>query len=333
MLKYSEDRIQMSKQHLDVDAGYELSQTQLFQCLGGFAHQTLNSQFQYILAQETGVIEDTDPEYLHQMRVGFRKLQAAKSSFDRVIEWPKNYKGKDCKFVLRRLGMLRDMDVQLQGLTKKNSDASTPGQQRSLMRLQRELKSTRGKAYKEVRKTLLKGQSYQNFKHHMKGWLKHPQYQAIASLSVHDCAPDLLLPWLSRLLLHPAWLVSQPAMTPKQLHTLHHLRKLCKQLRYQSEFFQDIYPPPFKKWIKEIKGIQSILGQLQDAYVFDQLMKKYQGKSVSQNRKAIAPKSNFSQAHLHDGVSLPEAWEPLRQRYCDPTYRHQLHQLILSPKP
>ncbi|NJN23978.1 MAG: CHAD domain-containing protein [Acaryochloridaceae cyanobacterium RL_2_7] len=49
--------------------------------LGDFAYQTIHEQFDYILAQEKGVIADQDPEYLHQMRVGLRRFQAAITVF------------------------------------------------------------------------------------------------------------------------------------------------------------------------------------------------------------------------------------------------------------
>ena len=332
MLKYGDGIIQMPQIDPEANPVSTLRQTQSVQKLGDFAHQTLETQFQYILAQEHGVIEDIDPEYLHQMRVGFRKLQAASNMFKDVIKCPPGC-SKDSKLVLKRLGALRDLDVQLQGLTTKIKQASTPGKQRSLIRLQRDLKPVRAKVYKQVYKTLSKGHPYQNFKREMRGWLEHPKYQAIASLPVNYCAPELLSPWMSRLLLHPAWLASPTTVTAKQLHTLHHLRKLCKQLRYQSEFFQDVYPKAFKIWIKEIKAIQSILGQLQDARVFEQLMSEYQGPSVSHNATVKGAETVSTTTQLEHSIDLPRNWQHLRQRYRDPTYRHQLHELILTPTP
>ena len=330
-MKYSDVLLQVPKQDFQADLVSVIHQAQSTQSLGDLAYQTLTMQFQYILAQEHGVIKDIDPEYLHQMRVGFRKLQAAITVFSDVITCPATLKLKDCKQVLRNLGTLRDLDVQLEGLTQKIRKAPTPGNQRRLMRLQRDLTPERRWAYKQVCKTLSKRQTYKTIKGQMNHWLKHPQYQAIASLPVGYAAPDLLSPLMSRLLLHPAWLISLTAMTPAQLNTLHDLRKLCKQLRYQTEFFQPFYPKAFKTWIKEIKGIQSALGQLQDACVFAQLIEQYPEKTESVTLRAIASPTHAAITHLENAASLTLEWDQLRQHYSSPIYRRQLHELILSP--
>jgi CHAD domain-containing protein len=291
------------------------------QTLEDFAYHTLSAQFHYILTQEDGVMADADPEYLHQMRVGFRKFQAAIEIFGDVIDLPAQFKLKDCKQILKTLGRLRDLDVQLQGLTLKIKNASTPGKKRDLIYLQRDLKQDRRKAFTGVSLTLGQHSAYPNFKRQIKGWLKHPHYSAIAKLPVNYCVPDLLCPWVSKLLLHSAWLISQTAMTPNQFRILHDLRKLCKQLRYQSEFFQDFYPQAFTTWIEEVKGIQSVLGKLQDACVFEQLMAQHQGQSPSRNLEAIA----------QSPTNPPLGWENFRQRYCNSSFRRDLHELILSP--
>ncbi|NJN23976.1 MAG: CHAD domain-containing protein [Acaryochloridaceae cyanobacterium RL_2_7] len=42
---------------------------------------------------------------------------------------------------------------------------------------------------------------------------------------------------MSRFLLHPAWQISESDVMAGQQEGLHDLRKLCKQVRYQGEFF------------------------------------------------------------------------------------------------
>ena len=47
--------------------------------------------------------------------------------------------------------------------------------------------------------------------------------------------------------------------------SLHDLRKSCKKLRYLMEFFQSLYPEnQIKHFIKNLKGLQEVLGDFQD---------------------------------------------------------------------
>ena len=288
--------------------------------LENFAYRIINEQYQYILTQEAGVIADQDSEYLHQMRVGFRRFQAAMTVFRPVVV--SSIDPKRTKRVLKSLGGLRDLDVQLQGITIKCKQAKTPGLQKSLMRLQRDLKQKRRNVYQQVCKVLTKKPSYQIFKQQTQKWLKHPQYAAISQLPIQYCAPELLSPILTQLLLHPAWLLPQTAMMSES--SFHDLRKLCKQVRYQGEFFLPLYPKAFKIWIKEIKSIQSGLGELQDAHVFGTFLQQYQPGRLNEKTQGDMVWQNFT---------ITQDWETLRQRYTDPTYRRQLHELILSPHP
>ena len=177
--------------------------------LGGFAYQTIHEQFDYILAQEKGVLADKDPEYLHQMRVGFRRFQAAITLFQPAIALPKQLQWKNIKGILRVLGKLRDLDVQLMGLEEKLRKASTPGHQQNLVRLRRDLKQRRRRAYQQVVKLLKKKPLYQTFRCGMSAWFEHPNYQPVANFSLNLCLPELLSPMMSRFLLHPAWHISR----------------------------------------------------------------------------------------------------------------------------
>jgi CHAD domain-containing protein len=44
---------------------------------GNYAHTLIGKQYHHMVQQEQGVLADDDPEYLHQMRVGSRRLSTA----------------------------------------------------------------------------------------------------------------------------------------------------------------------------------------------------------------------------------------------------------------
>jgi CHAD domain-containing protein len=57
---------------------------------------------------------------------------------------------------------------------------------------------------------------------------------------------------------------------------LHELRKSCKKLRYLMEFFQSLYPEnQIKHFIKNLKGLQEVLGNFQDYAVQENTLKLF----------------------------------------------------------
>ncbi|MBD1848449.1 CHAD domain-containing protein [Leptolyngbya sp. FACHB-711] len=62
---------------------------QLPQPLEAYAHQVIAEQYRRIVKQEKKVLADKNPEALHQMRVGTRRLRTALQVFDGAIELPK----------------------------------------------------------------------------------------------------------------------------------------------------------------------------------------------------------------------------------------------------
>ncbi len=50
--------------------------------------------------------------------------------------------------------------------------------------------------------------------------------------------------------------------------SLHDLRKRCKELRYALEFFASLYDPAaYRQAVRELKGLQDVLGTFQDCEV------------------------------------------------------------------
>jgi len=59
------------------------------------------------------------------------------------------------------------------------------------------------------------------------------------------------------------------------LPRFHALRKACKGLRYTLEFFEDVLGPGARPMIKQVKGMQDHLGDLQDAVVTCGILRDY----------------------------------------------------------
>lgn len=290
--------------------------------LGEYARSIIEEQYHSIIKRERKVIADEDPDHLHQMRVGTRRLRTALQVFAGAIAIPKVADEKQVGNLARILGSLRDLDVQIADLQMIYRPQVKAAEQKHLDQLIKSLKKQRQQAYANVKDTL-EGARYQTLKKAYEDWLKDPQLTAIAQLPIYAVLPDLLSPLVSNLLLHAGWMVPASYSTEAEGFELHELRKAFKRVRYQTEFFVSFYGESFKAWVKEIKQLQENLGKLQDSHVLQELLNEHLPK------KTELPSLNARIRQTRtDALS---DWDNTRQRYLDPTSRRRLYQILLEP--
>ncbi|HAA26777.1 MAG TPA: metal-binding protein, partial [Cyanobacteria bacterium UBA8553] len=205
-----------------------------------------------------------------------------------------------------------------------------------------QLRQQRTPSFLRLQKTL-HGDRYPELKHSLQAWLAHPNYTEIGNLRVLQVLPDLLLPFICSLLLHPGWLLGTTAeaggltLMPledeqglnQQLqegsHLLHDLRKRIKAVRYQAEFFSEFYDTDYAQRIEEFRAMQEILGQLQDQAVLSQFLERTLKSNLAQVLPSIAHQLQQDQA------TFWQRWQPLQQRYLDSEFRQSLRSLLTTP--
>ena len=289
--------------------------------LGEFAHRVIREQYQAVVKQEKKVIADQDPEHLHHMRVGTRRLRTALQVFDRAIVIPKAATARRVGSLSRVLGKLRDLDVQTADLQERYRPQLTETEQRSLDEVIAKLQKERQVAFAAAEEALTRSR-YQHLKTDYEHWLSQPRYTPLATQSVLPLIPDLLSPLLSTLLLQPGWIVQRDA-SDADSEALHELRKACKHVRYQAEFFVPFYSDAFQNWIKDVKTIQAHLGTVHDSQVLQALLAKHLPKHVKLPALQAAVAQTQREA-LSD-------WDSVRERYLEPAFRQHLHYLLLEP--
>jgi CHAD domain-containing protein len=290
---------------------------------GDYAYTTLMEQYHSTIRHEKKVLADKDPEDLHHMRVGTRRWRTALQVFDSVVQLPKQADEKHIGKFAKILGTLRDLDVQIAELQTTYLPKLSGKEQKLLDEVIEALGKKRKDALAEVKDEIARSR-YHTLKETYETWFTHPQYTPLARLPLLPLLPDLLSPLLAELLLHPAWLVSaEDAMTESTC--LHELRKTCKHVRYQTEFFAPFYGDSFQEWIKEIKLLQEQLGKLQDSQILTELLAEHLPK------KATLP---TLEAMIHQTrIEALANWDEIRQKYLDPAFRDRLHRMILEPAP
>ena len=294
--------------------------------LADYAHQVIAEQYQQVVKQRKKVLEDTDPDHLHQMRVGTRRLRTVLQVFESVVELPKAAGVDRLRRLAKVLGKVRDFDVQIASLIDYYQPRLSDVEQSKLQKAIDTLQHQRAKAFSKL-ETALTESRYDALTKAYEDWLAQPQYTSIAMLPVEVALPDLLTPLLSRLLLHRGWLVSEQAVSEQvvlaQSTWLHDLRKLCKQVRYEAEFFMPFYDQPFQNWIKEIKNLQSQLGEFQDVQVLRAIL--------VDELKNLEKLPNLRQEIAQRQSEALTGWETLRQNYLDSAFRYHLYQMLIQP--
>jgi CHAD domain-containing protein len=311
---------------------------------GYWAYLAIKKHFHKTIKHETDVLEDKDPEALHQMRVGMRRLRTAVTGFAPALLLPKAAKEEKIAKVARRLGELRDLDVLQDALQNQYLPALPTQEQDTLKKVLGTLEKRRQKSLEQVQ-TTLKGQSYQKLKQAFQAYIDQPTYGELAEISIYEVLPDLLLPSLSKLFLHPAWLVGvkleagaidvpsalNSEIVVQLLNThgdiLHSLRKQAKRVRYQMELFTDFYGSTYEDYLKDIKEIQSLLGKIQDSFVLAEFLTDALDSEMTEQLPTLA--AQLTEARYRAW----QEWQPLQERYLNPQTRKDVHQVVLQPSP
>lgn len=310
--------------------------------LADWGYLAIAKHFHKILKYESDVLKDKDPEDLHQMRVGMRRLRSAITGFAVALDLPKKAGEKRVGKVARILGTLRDLDVLGEAFKNEYQPILPKAEAAYLAQALTALAKQRKKAFKEVEKTL-NDRKYLQLKTAFQDWLKSPKYQMIGQIEIHTILPDLLLPQVSRLMLHPGWLVGinikagevefsqakEPQEVEKLLENqgliLHELRKEAKRSRYNMELFTQFYGDSYQEYVKDIKAIQTVLGDIQDCFVLSQFLADVFGNDMEKIMPTLGDK--FRKIRYQKW----QEWEKLQQKFINPTTRKDLHLIILEP--
>ncbi|MHC0061954.1 CHAD domain-containing protein [Nostoc sp. UIC 10890] len=309
--------------------------------LGDYAYQAIQKHCKKTLKWEKSVKKDEDPEALHQMRVGMRRLRTAVTRFGIAVDVSKPVSDRNIGKIARRLGSLRDLDVLKESLENNYKPNLPRKEQESLQIAFTALAKQREDVLSSVQKTL-KSESYKSLKDALDKWLEKPSYQPFASVTIQQVLPDLLLPEVSSFLLHPGWLVGteivdselkiqknwEPEKIEKQLtkegEVLHSLRKEAKRVRYQMELFSDLYGESYAAYITEVKSIQEILGTMQDSAVLTEWL-----EDVFKSELQTLP--TLVSLLTENRYQSWQQWQPLQERYLKTETRHSFHLTILHP--
>ncbi|QGU33275.1 CHAD domain-containing protein [Thermochromatium tepidum] len=233
--------------------------------------EILCHDFQVMLSWEDQARTWDNTEGVHQMRVSSRRMRAALSAFRTAV--PKTVSqpwSDELRWIANQLGPARDLDVFIdEGLASVRHRLPLSGGER----LEALARQRRALAYESVR-AMLDSERYLAFKLDFPDWFGQAAWTR-AELSPrerHRLARSIAhyaRKRLDRLMHH----VLEAGLgvdrdDPRQMHLL---RIECKKLRYAAEFFAPIVPG-LDDFIDRLKGLQDLLGALNDVAVTSELL-------------------------------------------------------------
>lgn len=213
-------------------------------------------------ANEAGVINDLDTEFLHDYRIQLRKIRSLLSLFKNVYESSQTARLKEeFSALMAPTGLLRDLDVYL--LEKDRYYELLPTSlHRGLNALYEACLQRRMAEQKQIA-LHLGGTPYRQQIARLSHVFAQPaalEPGEAAQLYTYDYACKLIWKRYRKVSKIAAGI---HAKTPDE--QVHALRIQCKKLRYLMEFFGSMFPAkPFKKLLGSLKKLQENLGLFND---------------------------------------------------------------------
>jgi CHAD domain-containing protein len=229
----------------------------------------LDEQLRALLEHEPIARVGTDPEGVHQMRVGVRRMRAALKAEGSSLGAEAGRLQGELKWLGSSLGAVRDLDVQLEHM-RAQAEGFEPDERAAVEDLLKGLLADRRRARQRMLGT---------FRSRRYSQLLESLAAAIHTEPADNGKPvskkqrtvnlvDLVKRPFRKLIKDVSALGDDPPDDD-----LHALRIRGKRLRYAAELAVPVGGKPVKELIKSTKVLQELLGDHQDAVIAEELIR------------------------------------------------------------
>jgi CHAD domain-containing protein len=237
-----------------------------------FAYSALRRELAALMAARPRQIASPTPDEIHRLRVAARRLRVALRLFRRMLPSKDVVRLRtDLRWFARALGDVRDLDVYTDNF-RAYSQQMPPEQQRELGGYELYLRRERAEARSQL-PALFADPRYAALCSEAVAFLATgPRAGALRrwrSLSVRDGIRDSALRSVNRVRRLGNRLTSR-----SKAADIHELRIRAKRLRYELEFFAEVYPA-LKQPAQITKTLQDLLGSHQDACTATARLRRY----------------------------------------------------------
>ena len=225
-------------------------------------------------ANEIIALRGVDPEGIHEMRVGLRRMRSALSDFRGIIPaaqlaWMK----RETKWLITSLGSARDWDVFLAELLEP-VEAARPSDS-GLTELRTAVGRERERGYATSREAI-RSSRHSKFVKQMRRWLSAKLWRQRVGKG-RKLLGEPIGKFASRVLdkRHKAAVKLGRDFTGLSPEERHQLRIGLKKLRYTAEFFLSLYPKTLAKpYFRALAQMQNYLGHMNDVVVAEHLVER-----------------------------------------------------------
>ncbi|MDF1792781.1 MAG: CHAD domain-containing protein [Thalassobaculaceae bacterium] len=232
---------------------------------GPAMREILSAQLDVLEDRLSGVLADRHPDYLHQFRVAIRRSRSALSQLSQAIALEGRADAIDgFRWLGRVTSPLRDLDVQLLDLAGRR--ARSDDDPAALDTLERHLLALKTAAHRDLALEL-SGTRFQSLVARWRDSLSPSSANWTATASLRAPFTEVVSS-RGQNLLRKALRDGRRIGPDSEAEMLHDLRKRMKKLRYVTEFLGEVLPrETTKPAIRALKGLQDVLGRVQDREV------------------------------------------------------------------
>lgn len=260
---------------------------------------------------EIGVARGNDPESIHQMRVGMRRLRSALRLFAPWIPFPPVLQ-QELAWLGGELGAARDADV-LAGSTLLKVIEACP-QETDLLPL-RQFASTIAGERRQQAAEAVASLRYSRLMLSLVGWLQAMRWHDSLDEAAVGALAEPLEKRATQILgrRHEKLIKSGKRLAHGTPEERHQVRIAAKKARYATEFFQSLHPAGrVKRYIRRLAALQDALGWLNDATVADRLLRE-----IEVGHPELTGSASFTRGHLcaatkQDLPGLAKLWEQFK---------------------
>ncbi len=221
----------------------------------------------------SGTTNSRNPEFLHQLRVGLRRLRSALRAFSPLVTKASvRPVARELKAVVARLGSARDWDVF--HLMLSQQIAAPTGRSPDMNRLLRKVSARRSAARRQAREALASA-AFQKFQLHLMRWTEQAPWRR--SAEVRRAVAQLVGRFGRRALARHERKALRHAQRIDWADPAarHRLRILVKRLRYACEFFSGTLPEKAtRRYLERLEVVQDVLGELNDIAVAGRMLEE-----------------------------------------------------------
>ena len=234
-----------------------------------------------IQGNEAGVTQGSDPEHLHQMRVGLRRLRSLLRLFEDAAPLPEGM-DQELRWLGEELGSARDWEVLAEDTLSQLMHAH-PGEpvllplQQAALAEARARRATAGEALGAVR--------YARLMLRLIAWLHGERWRQDAAPEQQQALDAPVKGFARRVLKQGERRMARRGrkLAAADAPARHRLRIAAKRMRYATEFFASLYSPhQVRPFVRALSSLQDTLGQLNDAAVTRKALRELAAQQPAQ---------------------------------------------------